>query len=650
LTQDGASTFGYDATGNRTNTGYSTGTGNRITTDGVWTYTHDAEGNLVKKSQGALADTWVYAYDNRNQMTSAIESATDGGAATQQVTYFYDALGNRIGRIGWDGATTTTERYGLDGWDTAKPSPVGNESFDTWVDLDGSNVLTMRRMYGTEFDEVVARQTSGGTVNWYLTERQGSVTEVIDNSASVLGTVTYTAYGSVASGSLWDRYGYTGQQHDLLTGFVSMGEGTREYDPTTGKFLSEDPKGFAAGDANLFRYVGNGPTNATDPSGQTLYVTSDDVEKWIAASGDTLSSYSTGNGFSILTVSEKARTPEIHNKLWAYMRQIGYSEDQTTQAINALYNGGIKQPGAGYSILSDRLAVLNLKGIKPTNGIDTGHIPLVLNPNVPQVLPKPSLIVKSYTSNVREIPAMSEISESDWEARQRQRRNEYENWLKNEYQLYAGSMCWLPGPTLPGVGPYPAGPRWLGGRPIPPELIKQLEPSLPPGKAVNPTNPPKPVGPATNPPTPAGPPLVAVPTVPVQIEITPHPTVRNTYSVKWNLGDQKGGMSFKVDPASKEILIDGINSQAFGKGMGGSLAAATLVQHGVSKPPKIEMYNILKVHVAQLNAGIPVENTILGKTLTSMVQKLGGQISKWEVLTDGGAGATHIVVTVEYSK
>src|SRR5262249_24355092 len=27
------------------------------------------------------------------------------------------------------------------------------------------------------------------------------------------------------------------------------------------------PKGFAAGDANLYRYVGNGPTDASDPSG-----------------------------------------------------------------------------------------------------------------------------------------------------------------------------------------------------------------------------------------------------------------------------------------------------------------------------------------------------------------------------------------------
>lgn len=39
------------------------------------------------------------------------------------------------------------------------------------------------------------------------------------------------------------------------------------YDTTTGKWLTEDPIAFLGGDANLYRYVGNGPTNATDPTG-----------------------------------------------------------------------------------------------------------------------------------------------------------------------------------------------------------------------------------------------------------------------------------------------------------------------------------------------------------------------------------------------
>jgi uncharacterized protein RhaS with RHS repeats len=43
--------------------------------------------------------------------------------------------------------------------------------------------------------------------------------------------------------------------------------GERLYDPVVGRFISEDPIGFAAGDTNVSRYVGNGVTTATDPSG-----------------------------------------------------------------------------------------------------------------------------------------------------------------------------------------------------------------------------------------------------------------------------------------------------------------------------------------------------------------------------------------------
>jgi len=41
----------------------------------------------------------------------------------------------------------------------------------------------------------------------------------------------------------------------------------RYLDPTTGRWTTQDPLGFAAGDVNLYRYVGNTPTLLVDPSG-----------------------------------------------------------------------------------------------------------------------------------------------------------------------------------------------------------------------------------------------------------------------------------------------------------------------------------------------------------------------------------------------
>lgn len=39
------------------------------------------------------------------------------------------------------------------------------------------------------------------------------------------------------------------------------------YDPILGRWLEQDPIGFDAGDMNLYRFVGNDPTNTVDPSG-----------------------------------------------------------------------------------------------------------------------------------------------------------------------------------------------------------------------------------------------------------------------------------------------------------------------------------------------------------------------------------------------
>jgi hypothetical protein len=42
------------------------------------------------------------------------------------------------------------------------------------------------------------------------------------------------------------------------------------YDPTIGRWLTQDPLSFDAGDANLYRYAGNAPTDKVDPEGEDV--------------------------------------------------------------------------------------------------------------------------------------------------------------------------------------------------------------------------------------------------------------------------------------------------------------------------------------------------------------------------------------------
>ena len=119
----------------------------------------------------------------------------------------------------------------------------------------------------------------GGVVSWFNVDRLGSVRLITSATGSVLDDVTYDAWGNKTSESdpsQGSRYGFTGREWDGNLGYQYNRD--RWYDPTTGTWTTQDPDGFDAGDSNLNRYVGNGPTNATDPTGRWLFVKNGDED------------------------------------------------------------------------------------------------------------------------------------------------------------------------------------------------------------------------------------------------------------------------------------------------------------------------------------------------------------------------------------
>jgi YD repeat-containing protein len=59
--------------------GYSTALDNRMTSDGTWNYTYDAEGNTLTKTNIATNEQWTYSYDSANHLTSAVDKNSGGG-------------------------------------------------------------------------------------------------------------------------------------------------------------------------------------------------------------------------------------------------------------------------------------------------------------------------------------------------------------------------------------------------------------------------------------------------------------------------------------------------------------------------------------------------------------------------------------------
>jgi YD repeat-containing protein len=227
----------YDATGNRTNTGYTTDAGNRITSDGTWSYAYDSAGNVVQKSQPGTV--WSYSYDLENRLIAARHATTPTAAPVVTVTYGVDAFGNPVSRVSYDtnGGTVATRYYGLDGWDTAKPTPAGNENIDTWVEFVSPDhpYYVREWLYDPGFNDPVATfNNDGSQYYFYQADREGSIRVRTDMTGTPLATLTYDAFGQVVSGTLTDPFGFQGMYYDADSQTYQVRR--RMYDPAIGRF------------------------------------------------------------------------------------------------------------------------------------------------------------------------------------------------------------------------------------------------------------------------------------------------------------------------------------------------------------------------------------------------------------------------------
>jgi RHS repeat-associated protein len=261
-----AESYSFDANGNRTSangTTYGTpGADNQVSNDGTYTYTYDANGNRLTRTSTATGQVDNYTWDYRNRLTEVV-TKTSSGTTVQTVSYTYDTFNRRIGMTVKDGSGTVTlaENYVYDGTNLL-------------LVLDASGNVTQRFFNGPS--GVLAQENvSGGTstTSWALTDQVGSIRDVVDNGTghAVLDHIIYDSFGNIVSQTHLAnalRMGYTGMVTDAETGLYY--DHARYYDSATGGFISQDPTGFAARDANLYRYTMNDPVNFVDRNGRQI--------------------------------------------------------------------------------------------------------------------------------------------------------------------------------------------------------------------------------------------------------------------------------------------------------------------------------------------------------------------------------------------
>jgi RHS repeat-associated protein len=84
----------------------------------------------------------------------------------------------------------------------------------------------------------------------------------------VVNHLVYDAYGNVTSetnSAVESLFLFTARPLDPDTGLQN--NLNRWYDPAVGRWLSEDPIAYDAGEENLYRYTGNNPLTRVDPLG-----------------------------------------------------------------------------------------------------------------------------------------------------------------------------------------------------------------------------------------------------------------------------------------------------------------------------------------------------------------------------------------------
>jgi RHS repeat-associated protein len=271
--------FGYYLNGELYWTTYGTPALNDVT------YVLDKAGNRTGIHDGGVVK--YYMPNTLNQYTAAEGDTVTNGSeheitsyqnisytyinderlsriATSGVNYwlYYDALGRCVKRI-VNGVTT---HYIYDG-----EKPV--------LEYNSGGAIIARNVYGKWIDEILMRTETGingGQPFYYQQDRNWNVTHLTNASGAVIEKYRYDAFGApriynasgtqLTASAYKNRFLFTGREYaPSILGFYEYR--ARAYHPVLGRFMSEDPKGFDAGDYNLFRYCHNDPLDRVDPMG-----------------------------------------------------------------------------------------------------------------------------------------------------------------------------------------------------------------------------------------------------------------------------------------------------------------------------------------------------------------------------------------------
>ena len=248
-------TYSYDAVGNRTTvndsgqlTRYSVNEMNEYTRIGDVIYDYDVDGNMTLRSDGATVA--AYTFDSQNRLVNFSEGQS-------QASYHYDALGHR------DAETTggQTTQFLID------PTSAWNVAGE--YNANGQSIA--RYTWGLG---LVSRVDAGGASSYYDFDAVGNTLGMTDATGAYANRYDYLPFGEsvLQRETIANRFEFYGAVGGITDASASIHLRYRNYDVSTGRFVSDDPAGIVAGDINLRRMTHNDPLHHVDPLGLGYYV------------------------------------------------------------------------------------------------------------------------------------------------------------------------------------------------------------------------------------------------------------------------------------------------------------------------------------------------------------------------------------------
>ena len=264
--------YAYDENGNRTMSGYDTDPNNQLGSDGTYDFTYDDEGNRLTKTRISNGEKEELTWDHRNRLTN-VTFKNNGGTVTKEVEFAYDAFNRLIRRtIDPDGATGSAAL--VDSFFSWHDDQINLEfNGNAAADLVQRNVWNPAVIDHIMAVEDVNSLLSAGDIKWPFTDHLGTPRDLASYDSGTDETTIenhriFESFGQLVTqtnGSFTVNIGFTGVFFEATIGYNY--HRARWLDVRTGRWVSEDPIGFASGDGNLVRYAENSPLIYVDPSG-----------------------------------------------------------------------------------------------------------------------------------------------------------------------------------------------------------------------------------------------------------------------------------------------------------------------------------------------------------------------------------------------